>query len=155
MKRVFADLKEDAPGRGGSHEMIVRPTRLYKIDDNCALQSHHTLECFCGGIYLSGAICSSFNLEIIILIYPGQKMGGSNQSSWKYSNQAFNGIHSNPFRDQWSLHTIGLVCCTSHCHQEFWEYPPHHQAPMCHRGSHALTHVTPAFKTLSSGGRSS
>ena len=50
MKRIFADLKEDAPRRGGSHEMIVRPTRLYKIDDNCALQSHHTLGCFCGGI---------------------------------------------------------------------------------------------------------
>lgn len=54
------------------------------------------------------------------------------------SNQAFNGIHSNPFRDQWSLHTIGLVHCTSHCHQKFWEYPPHHPRPMCHRGSNAF-----------------
>ena len=64
MKRVFADLKEDAPGRGGSHEMIVRPTRLYKIDDNCALQSHHTLECFCGDICQGQLLSRNYHFDL-------------------------------------------------------------------------------------------
>ena len=69
-EKSLADLKEDASRRGGSHEMIVRP-RLYKIDDNCAALSHHTLAFFAVAIYQWQFSGGNFHLEIIILINLG------------------------------------------------------------------------------------